>query len=194
MENSPFKKGFTLIELMIVIVILGVLMGTILPRLTGAQARARDTGRIADLNTISQALETYYDDTGSYPGVAGTRYCLGLATETVVTPLLAGYLKGGKVPTPPSTGQVSTIDASVSGANTCEGAYLYAPLANRGLPKNGYLIASDMETWQNANFDADATPPTLSATSDVTQYSAKITDLTAEDATNAMFSAYLVVN
>ena len=63
-SNNTFQRGFTLIELMIVIVILGILMGTILPRLTGAQGRARDTAKIADLSNLAQALEVYYNDNG----------------------------------------------------------------------------------------------------------------------------------
>ena len=152
MKKNVFKKGFTLIELMIVIVILGVLMGTILPRLTGAQARARDTGRVADLNTIAQALETYYDDNGAYPDVdtGQTTECLepGKATHDAI----AGYLKGNEVPAPPSSGQTTTI-AGV----TCTGLYFYAPLASSGLPNNGYVLASDMETYQNANYDVSDT-------------------------------------
>ena len=49
MNLKIWKKAFTLIELMIVVVILWVLMSTILPKLTWAQARARDAWRIADL-------------------------------------------------------------------------------------------------------------------------------------------------
>src|SRR3989338_11381455 len=125
MANFYLRRGFTLIELMIVIVILGVLMGTILPRLTGAQARARDTGRIADLNTISQALETYYDDYGAYPGTAGTGYCLNATTDSPGA-LLGGYLKGGKVPTPPSSSQVTKLLGLAS--PWCVGEYYYAQL------------------------------------------------------------------
>lgn len=141
--KKPCHRGFTLIELMIVIVILGVLMGTILPRLTGAQARARDTGRVADLNTISQALETYYDDNGDYP--AGTA-CLGGSGDTV-GPLLAGYLKGGKIPMAPST-----LQQTIVGSYSCtQGEYLYVALENRGIANNGYALATDVETAQNAN-------------------------------------------
>ncbi len=145
--NKAFRHGFTLIELMIVIVILGVLMGTILPRLTGAQARARDTARIADLSNISQALETYYDDNGKYPGNNGVRYCLGNTPEgsdvvSKVTDAIKVYLN--KFPTPPSASQISV---------GCTGAYAYFPLKSKGIDNNGYALISDVETYQKANAD-----------------------------------------
>ena len=152
MKNNAFKKGFTLIELMIVIVILGVLMGTILPRLTGAQSRARDTGRIADLNTLSQALETYYDDNGEYP----------VADGNCAPSVLGAYLKGNALPIPPSAAQ----DTIVGGA-TCSGSYFYKPLTKSGLPNNGYVLGSDVETWQTANVSTNVSP---SGTNDKSEY------------------------
>jgi type II secretion system protein G len=61
------KKGFTLMELMIVIAIIGVLAAALFPRLTDYQARGRDTKRWVDVRAIQVALEMHYNDSGAYP-------------------------------------------------------------------------------------------------------------------------------
>lgn len=64
-KNSP--KGFTLLELLIVIVIIGILAVLIIPNLAAGPARARDTQRKQDLRNIKTALEAYHVDNGNYP-------------------------------------------------------------------------------------------------------------------------------
>jgi prepilin-type N-terminal cleavage/methylation domain-containing protein len=63
MFNKIKKSGFTLVEVLIVIIIVGILIAALLPRLTGAQARARDTSRQAGVNQIAQAAALYAADT-----------------------------------------------------------------------------------------------------------------------------------
>ncbi len=61
------RRGFTLIELMVVIAIIGILAAIITVSLGSARAKGRDAKRISDIRTIQLALEEYYNDNGTYP-------------------------------------------------------------------------------------------------------------------------------
>ena len=74
------QKGFTIIELLVVIVIIGILVALALPQLFAAQARGRDTERKNDLKNIKTQLETYYGDNGAYP-TALTEASLNLTAD-----------------------------------------------------------------------------------------------------------------
>lgn len=60
-------KGFTLVELLVVMAILGVLATLIVGGFRTAQLRGRDGQRKSDLKNIANALEIYYSDYGVYP-------------------------------------------------------------------------------------------------------------------------------
>ena len=67
-ENSLRNKtGFTLIELMIVIVIIGMLSGISIFALQGARQQGRDARRKADLEAIRSAVELFKADCNVYP-------------------------------------------------------------------------------------------------------------------------------
>ena len=61
------KKGFTLIEIMIVVVIIGVLAGLAIPRFTKASRKAKVSEAKLVIKNIYQALQTYYTSNGHYP-------------------------------------------------------------------------------------------------------------------------------
>lgn len=61
------KKGFTLIELIIAMVILAVLSGLIAGGVLNSLKKGRDARRKADLQQIQRALEFYYEDNRTYP-------------------------------------------------------------------------------------------------------------------------------
>jgi len=59
-------KGFTIIELLVVVAIIGVLAGIAAVNLRESQKQARDARRKADLNTILAALTLYYNDNNTF--------------------------------------------------------------------------------------------------------------------------------
>ena len=67
-SNKPRRpRGFTLIELMVVLVIMGVLAALIVPNIIGRTDEARVTAAKTDIGTIMQALKLYKLDNGIYP-------------------------------------------------------------------------------------------------------------------------------
>ncbi|MCZ6502656.1 MAG: type II secretion system major pseudopilin GspG [Gammaproteobacteria bacterium] len=65
--NASRVKGFTLIEIMVVVVILGVLGALIIPNIIGRPDEARVTAARSDIQQIGNSLELYRLDNGQYP-------------------------------------------------------------------------------------------------------------------------------
>ena len=67
-QFSIFNSGFTLLELLVVISIIGILISLGAVSFTTAQKKSRDARRRTDMKQIQTALELYFNDAGGYPG------------------------------------------------------------------------------------------------------------------------------
>lgn len=104
MTFSPKKEfsGFTLIEVMVVITIVGLLASVVLASLASARAKARDTQRVQMVKELQKTLELYRNQNGGvYPCAAAMPACIsgggqvnvnGSASTTVFNTALATYL------------------------------------------------------------------------------------------------------
>jgi prepilin-type N-terminal cleavage/methylation domain-containing protein len=85
------KKGFTLVELLVVMAIIGTLTAVAIGSTTLSRAKARDTRRIGDMKEIQIGLALYYDVNKIYPAALSTLTAVG-----------QGYLPS--IPTDPQIG------------------------------------------------------------------------------------------
>jgi prepilin-type N-terminal cleavage/methylation domain-containing protein len=87
-NNCRNWKGFTLVELLVVMAILGVLVTLVAGGFRTAQMRGRDAQRKSDLKELANSLELLYSDYNEYPGeisgrMAACPYVLGAGTACV---------------------------------------------------------------------------------------------------------------
>jgi prepilin-type N-terminal cleavage/methylation domain-containing protein len=64
------QSGFTIIELLIVIIVIGILATLVITTFSGIQRNARNRTREADLNALHSQVEFYYGQNGKYPALA----------------------------------------------------------------------------------------------------------------------------
>lgn len=70
MVSLKKQKGFTLVELLIVIIIIGILATLVIVTFTGVQAKARDSQRQTDIEAVDSHLEAFFAQNGYYPSYA----------------------------------------------------------------------------------------------------------------------------
>lgn len=68
--KSSIEQGFTLVELLVVILIIGLLTGIVAPRLMGQISKSETTTVRAQMDALDKALLAYRTDTGHYPSTA----------------------------------------------------------------------------------------------------------------------------
>ena len=105
-KNAKFRKisnsGFTLIELMVVIVILGILAGLIVPRIMNRPGEAKQAKARIQIESIETALKLYKLDNGSYPTTEqGLQALVQPSGANAKKFKKGGYLEKGKVPKDP---------------------------------------------------------------------------------------------
>jgi type II secretion system protein G len=136
-KNLKAPRGFTIVELLIVIVVIAILASISVVAYSGVQQRARDTRRVSDMNTIVKALEMYKIQTGSYPVASGTNTIVGWEVSSKNPDQFLSALKTSglitSVPVDPVNDNTTSISGFLyryyrynAGANGCDasrGAY-----------------------------------------------------------------------
>ena len=139
MNSLRKQKGFTIVELLIVIVVIGILATLVIVTFTGVQQKARDSQRQTDINAVDAHLEAFYAENGYYPTLADlqdsaflTASMKGLDPAALVDP------KGGTIAaaTTASAYGYATVGCTTTSAssatNACTSFTLTATLESGG--------------------------------------------------------------
>lgn len=143
-KTIDLKKGFTVLEFLVVIAIIGILVAVALTGIDLSRQRARDNTRISDLQNIILSLQQYHDVCREYPEdiydtspFASNGCPSGVTWESFV----GAILEDGSMPVDP----------------TSDTPYFYVGLATFGTNPRciGYHIGTELEQEDNKVLDKD---------------------------------------
>ena len=143
-HQTTGHQGFTLIELMVVIVILGILAGLIVPRIMGRPEEAKQLKAKIQIESLETALKLYKLDNGTFPSTE--QGLLALVEPPEVEPLpkkyrTGGYLEKGKLPKDPWGNDFIYLSPGV------HGDYDFISYGADGVP-DGEGKNKDINSWE----------------------------------------------
>lgn len=138
LETKLGRRGFTLIEILIVVAIIAILASVVLVGLGPTQRQGRDARRISDLQQIQNGLELYFNHCGWYPGGANCS-----AWSTTNGGSNAAFVSMGTALTGTSAIGVPTVPNDPT--NVAPYQYEYASAS-----ANSYTLAATLEDANNA--------------------------------------------
>ena len=139
------QHGFTIVELLIVIVVIGILAALVITTFSGIQQKARDTERQTDIKALHGQMEAYAAQSGSYPTLAQ------LNDSTATTGFRAVSLKGldAEAFKDPKWDATATACATASTLAGTVGAkcygYVASPAACAAGSCSGYVLTATLE-------------------------------------------------
>lgn len=137
------QRGFTVPELLLIILVVLILSGLLLANYQGARAKERDTQRVTDINLIDNKLETYFNVNNSYPASFNSSQLFGIDANSLKDP------DGNMVV---FASPVANADAAQAHANPnshSKSSYLYIPYpsgcTNEAKNCSGFILKSFIE-------------------------------------------------
>lgn len=120
------KSGFTIVELLIVIVVIGILAAIAIVAYNGVQQRARNAQQYSSAKAYISAFAAYVADTGAYPAVSDGNYCLGVSSAACSSAPAGTWVANTAIET-----ALKTITSSIPGPNLA--------IPSIGSPRMGYI-------------------------------------------------------
>jgi general secretion pathway protein G len=152
MTRTRNQKGFTIVELLIVIVVIGILAALVITTFTGIQKKARDTERQTDIKALHGQLEAYFAQNGKYPTLANMN-------DRASGGFLATNMKGldkeaTKDPKSTASGDAQYNLAGAAAANVYSYAVTPTDCNNTTTECTGYKLTATLEG--GGTFEKDA--------------------------------------
>lgn len=143
-QDQQRQSGFTLIELMVVIVILGILAGLIVPRIMGRPEEAKQLKAKLTIESLETSLRLYKLDNGMYPSTEQGLEALVQAPDTGDVPKKwreGGYIEKGRIPKDPWDNEFVYLSPGV------HGEYDIISYGSDGVP-GGDGKDKDINSWE----------------------------------------------